>query len=109
MDSILIILAVVWIHFIMDFVLQPRWIADNKGKKLSVLTLHCIMYSLPFAFIDPIYAAVNCVLHLGVDSVSSRITSHFWDTGNDFGLFATIGVDQAVHLTILLLTLGMLL
>ena len=32
-------------HFVSDFMLQNRWMGENKGKSLKVLTLHVLIYS----------------------------------------------------------------
>jgi len=108
MIEILVIIAIIWLHTFADFVFQGRYIGNNKGKKPHVLALHCIIYGVLYLFIDPLFAIVNGVLHFPVDYISSKLTGYFWKKKKEYLFFTTIGIDQALHYTILFLTYGLL-
>ena len=59
MISINNIVTVIWIHFLADFLLQGTFISMNKSKKISVLIVHCFIYSIPFIYISPEFALIN--------------------------------------------------
>ena len=100
------IYLIIWIHFIADFLFQTRNIAINKSTNNYCLGTHCILYAIPFVFINIGWAMLNGILHFGVDWVSSRLTSYFWKKADHYKFFGMIGIDQAIHLTLLLLTYG---
>lgn len=100
------ILLIIWLHIIGDFVLQTRYIGNNKSKKIMILTLHCLLYSIPFFIISVEFAFINGLLHFPVDFITSRLTKYFYyKKQSEYLFFTTIGVGQAVHLTFLILTL----
>ena len=103
-----IILVLVWLHFIADFILQTDKMAINKSKDERFLFYHSIVYGLPFLFFGIAFTIVNIVLHMVVDSITSQITSILYKQNKRHWFFVTIGADQAIHITILLLTWGVL-
>lgn len=102
------IIIIIWIHFISDFILQNRFLAQNKYNKIHILCLHSSIYTIPFIFLGYKYAIVNGLLHLIIDFISSKIAHYFWSKEKTYYFFATIGIDQAIHLTCLILTLQLL-
>lgn len=102
----MILLILIWLHFIADFIFQTRRMANNKSKKILWLLAHCVEYTIFFLPFGLKFAAINGALHLITDFITSKMTSHFWRCKNEKLFFVTIGFDQAIHLTCLLLTLG---
>lgn len=100
-----LILAIVWLHFMSDFILQSNEMATKKSKSMIWLTIHVIVYSFPFLLLGWKYALVNGLAHWVVDFFTSRATSRLWEKKEVHWFFVVIGFDQALHMTILFLTL----
>jgi hypothetical protein len=99
------VLAIIWLHFFADFMLQSDSVAVNKGKNVFYLMYHCCIYMIPFGALFGIkFALINGLAHFLVDLCSSQLTTKFHKSGNRSAFFNTIGFDQAIHLTILFLT-----
>ena len=102
------------IHYVADFLCQTREMATNKSKSLYWLTLHVLTYAtattLAWTFFstDPQTLAMVWALtfssHWITDFITSKITTYFYLKNNMFGFFSTIGFDQLIHATTLLLT-----
>ncbi len=101
------IIVLIWLHFISDFILQTDWMALNKSKRMAPLLTHICVYSTPFALVFGWrYAAINGLAHFATDFVTSRVTSFLYQNKKNHWFFVVIGFDQALHLTVLLLTLS---
>jgi len=98
------IIILIWVHFLADFVLQSNWVATNKSTKTWVLGLHSLVYAMPLVILGWRWAIANGVLHFGVDYITSRMTSEYHMADRRHAFFVTIGADQAIHMTILILT-----
>ena len=101
------IIIVFWLHFIADFLLQTSYMSMNKSKNSWVLASHCLVYSLPFIYFGLGFAILNGFLHFIVDFISSRATSKLYSKKEYHWFFVVIGLDQAIHMTILVITLNM--
>lgn len=99
-----IIIVILGLHFISDFLFQTDWMAINKSKSWGALGLHVIVYHLPFYAFGWQFAVTNMILHAGVDSVTSRITSYLWKREERHWFFVVIGLDQYIHAVCLLVT-----
>lgn len=107
--EIYIILTLVWLHFFADFILQTDYFSLGKSKNNWILTGHVLMYILPFIFAFSYkFVIINFVLHWITDYISSRATTVLWQAGERHWFFVVIGLDQAVHLTCLILTYALL-
>lgn len=113
----------IWIligHYIADFLLQSRNVANNKSKDTLVLAKHVLIYT-GFFFVwlyNPLiifhktsvvsylfYVIINGILHFITDFVTSRISSVFFKREDYYKGFAIIGLDQLLHTITLILTL----
>jgi hypothetical protein len=107
-----LIVLLVWIHTLSDFFLQTDRVAKGKSGSTPILLLHILIYSLPFLVLlhtyplasVALFILVNAFLHFVTDYWSSRLTTAFWKKEMRHEFFCTIGVDQAIHITCLILT-----
>jgi hypothetical protein len=111
------IIAILFVHWIADFVLQSDWQAKNKSKNNAALIAHVssytialLVYGLLFLPVELAYpwALINGFLHLCVDYVTGRINTYLWSKGRVHDFFVSVGFDQFLHIATLLLTFGML-
>ena len=98
------IFIIIWIHFVADFILQSTKMAQNKWNSFKWLGFHCIVYTIPFLYFGVKFALITSGLHFIVDFITSKITHNLWEKKEVHWFFVVIGLDQAVHLSILLIT-----
>lgn len=80
-------------HFVGDYVLQNDFLAKTKGTNIWHMLAHCVLYSLPFAFIFGIDWRVWLIIgtHIVIDLSKAR-----WHKIN----YVT---DQVLHLVVLMI------
>jgi len=99
-----VFLYLIWIHWFADFVFQTDKMAKGKSKSNAWLSFHVAVYSCFWFVFGWRFAALNGLAHFGTDWVTSRITSRLWAKARVHDFFVIIGLDQAIHMTTLLLT-----
>lgn len=102
--NIVMLVILVWLHFLADFVLQTDRMALNKSSSNLWLGLHAITYMLPFFMFGVLFALFNGAVHFAVDYITSRGTSRLWKKNERHWFFTLIGLDQAIHITTLILS-----
>jgi len=50
------------LHLVGDYVTQSDWMANNKTKRFAPAAAHAVVYSLPFLFLRPSWAAFAVIL-----------------------------------------------
>ena len=98
-------ILVIWVHFIADFILQSNAMAINKSKNIKYLFFHCLTYSIPMLLFGWKFALINGAAHFFVDFVTSKITAYLWSINQRHWFFVIVGLDQAIHLTCLFLSI----
>ena len=106
--SLFIVLAIIWVHWLADFVLQTDKMAKTKSTSNAWLGYHISVYTAVLMIFGWKYALVNGALHFCTDWVTSRITSRLWKEQRVHDFFVVIGIDQAIHFTCLLLTIPLM-
>ena len=111
-------------HWVADFIFQKDEDARNKSKSLKHLASHIKDYAIVFGLLTlaPLQAllsytttnyyllilaflATNIITHLGIDYVTSKITSKLWAEGKVHEFFVIVGLDQLLHTAIIVLSL----
>lgn len=91
------IILILFVHFIADFVLQTRKMAENKSSSNQWLLTHITVYTLPLFIFGWKFALFNGAAHFVTDYVSSRLTTHYHKKKDFHKFFIVIGADQMVH------------
>lgn len=102
------------VHWVADFPCQNDKMALNKSHDLYYLALHCLVYSV-VATIGLMLVTLNfhfccwvaCfgilfLTHSGVDAVSSKVATYFYKNDHRAQFFNTIGFDQFLHISIIM-------
>jgi len=109
--------ALLFVHWVGDFVLQSHWMSVNKSKRVDALLLHAATYTgvllvgagliLGIRQIESLllFVGANGFLHLATDFVTSRITSRLWQQKREHDFFVVVGLDQLIHQVTLAITL----
>lgn len=118
--SLITVLAIIFIHWVADFVCQTDWQATNKSKNNKALLSHVLCYSFIwldigicygiFLGIDYIdwtvtkFILITFVCHFITDYFTSRLNTKLWNEKKFHYFFVSVGFDQFLHYTQLLLT-----
>jgi hypothetical protein len=94
--------VLIWLHCFMDFFCQTNDMATKKSSSNKWLAIHVLVYSTPFLFFGIPFALINGLTHFMIDYVTSRINKRLWDEKKVHYFFCGIGVDQALHITVIL-------
>lgn len=121
--NINILIYILVLHYIGDWLLQSRQMAENKYKISSDMLSHICIYTATLAFgmmfaywpemilNKPIWPSMvifwpvlNGVAHFTVDAVTSNMTHRFYEAKRIGTFWNTIGFDQLCHGIILFST-----
>ena len=122
--NILIVLGILFIHFVADFIFQTDWQAQNKSKAWKPLLSHTFTYSviwmLPICILLGIekpnevsnwyvcntllFVLITFLCHTITDYFTSRLNSRLWEKKQVHNFFVSVGADQLLHYIQLILT-----
>jgi len=114
----LFFIAILFTHFVADFVLQSHWMASNKSSSNIPLLAHIGVYSLTLTIAclllfdwqaALLFGLINGVMHFITDYFTSRLTSKLWKAERVHDFFVVIGLDQFIHSATLGITFVLLL
>ena len=97
---------IIIVHFLFDWVLQPRWMALKKTKNTTTALIHGFLVALPlFVIFSPLITLLYAVIHGLQDRTLYNLLNRAWNTGDkDRDMVNHVAVDQVLHfLTIILL------
>ena len=108
-----LIIAIVFAHWVGDFVLQSNRMAVNKSQSMYWLSLHVGAYTLgvgavlflSLGFFSATWLAANAVLHWITDFFTSRINAKLNKLEDKHWFFTAIGFDQMLHYICLFATM----
>jgi len=119
LKTTIIVLGILFIHWFADFVLQTDEQAKGKSKNWLPLLEHTLAYSLCFYVAVPFWAMnspdyvewtgslfvlITFVSHTITDYFTSRLNAKLWKDQRTHAFFVSVGFDQLLHFTQLLLT-----
>ena len=101
-------------HFVAGYFLQTKSISKLKREKKRYLFLHVGFYTLFFIVFSPVllgltilqgleFSLINGVLHLIVDYTTGKFKIKYIEK-DSFKYKATVGIDYALHLSMLMIT-----
>jgi len=123
MISLNVVLAVIFIHWVADFVIQTKWEGENKSKNNKALVSHTFKYSFLWGIFGVVFLAHNLqydvwdlfiflgvtfVAHTITDYFTSRLNTKLWNEKRVHDFFVSVGFDQVLHYFQLLLTIFLL-
>ena len=108
------VLAILFIHWLADFIFQSHEMSLKKSKSVKWLSYHVLVYSVVttlcwFVF-SPEVVTIGYIFcwtfmsHWITDFFTSKWTSYLWKKESVHNFFVVIGIDQFIHATTLLLT-----
>lgn len=111
------IIAIIFIHWVADFLLQTDKMATGKSKSNYWLSLHVGVYSLVWLvvgllfyhpYIVLVFALITFACHFITDYYTSRINSKLWEQKKVHWFFVSVGFDQFLHYAQLILCFKLL-
>lgn len=113
MDIALQLVAILFVHYIADFLCQTDWMGNNKSKELLPLLVHVTLYSAVFFIIGILfypfdYTLAFCtftvIAHFLTDFITSKLSHSMYLQKRFRFFFNIIGFDQFLHAAQLILT-----
>jgi hypothetical protein len=97
MNGPIAIIALLFLHWVADFVLQSDDMSKKKSSHTGWLAFHCVVYAVVFALLGWVFALWMFVSHFVIDFVTSRINKKLWEAKQVYYFFVSVGFDQLLH------------
>jgi hypothetical protein len=103
---------ILMIHYVADFRMQSRHIAETKSKCNKSLSIHVLLYVATFLIAGLVhfvtgnnvdvwkfskYVIINGLLHWLTDYITSRESTKAYQNGDMEKFWNIIGLDQLIH------------
>lgn len=110
------LILIYFFHWVGDFVLQTKYISENKNKSFLALFFHVCLYTatigLPLLLIAPFihehyyiaWILLNGGFHFMGEAIMSKMYSKYQDEGKTKAAFNAMGFEQFIHTCFLTLT-----
>jgi hypothetical protein len=118
--NLIIVLLILFTHWVADFVCQTDWQATNKSKNNKALLTHTSIYTVALFIILGLvghmfnleyinfkflwFFPITFVAHTITDYFTSRLNSKLHTKGDIHNFFVSVGFDQFLHYVQLLTT-----
>lgn len=113
--SFTLIAALIICHFFSDWILQPRWMAENKSKSVGLCLWHGMITGMALAFtlaffthqvyllifLSFSYALVHATQDMLVWRAYPRYKTKDVEFYKDYWFYTTIAIDQTLHLLVI--------
>lgn len=109
MDNITLAIILL-MHYVADFLLQSQNVRKNKHDSLEEMFTHIGIYSVVMMCttwvlgLPPIWWAINVLAHLAVDFMTAPASHSFFSTEDYWWGMNIVGLDQLIHIFILIAT-----
>ena len=124
LNTVILVIGMLFIHWVADFVLQTDKQAKGKSKNWGDLIEHTWTYSMVWMAVGIFYilfhldtyeqwdltcfVLITFVFHTITDYFTSRLNSKLWGEGKVHNFFVSVGFDQWLHYVQLFLTFYLL-
>lgn len=105
MSIFLMLILLMWTHYVADFLLQSDEMALNKSKDNGYLLFHSVIYSVCFIWVSLTFVSIMFVSHFVIDFITSRGTSYLFKKNERHWFFCLIGLDQILHINVIIILL----
>jgi len=99
-------IALIFMHWVSDFVMQDDKTALKKSFKIGFLIWHAFFYTVPFLLFIEYYRLpfflILFATHLCIDFVTSKLNTYLWKNNQRHYFFVSIGFDQFLHIATIL-------
>jgi hypothetical protein len=113
--NLITVLYLIFAHWVADFLCQTHYMSINKSKSNPVLLMHTGVYTLVMLLAAVfllelsvsdllIFGWITFIAHTITDYFTSRLNSNLWKEGKIHWFFVSIGMDQFLHYSQILLT-----
>lgn len=123
--TLTIVVFLLCAHYVGDYLLQTREMANNKSTSIKHLLKHVGVYTGSLVLLLLIgnftnfagqldvvnilmYATFNGLIHFATDLYTSRAIKKAWETGQEYKTFSIMGLDQLIHSVSLIATIKLL-
>ena len=110
----MLLVVILFTHWLADFVFQSDETAKNKSSKFKVLLGHALSYAMYwqiticlFYYLNKLgaqdvsdvflFGGITFASHLFIDYVTSKYNKKLWEEGRTHDFFVSIGFDQLLH------------